>query len=583
MKPIKENSMSKWRTRALCGLAGAFVIAASASTASATATCGDLNTSGGRDAGDAVRLSLAINVGASTADCGASGSLQCGDLVKNGTLQVDDLVFMQQLLAGRTNQLLAPCTDFGTTLPCGATVPSQINANTIIPGPPACATVPSAIIDGPTFVNAGATLTVQPGAIVAGKPQPTTSGDPSVLVVARGGKINSAGLQNKPIVFTSTKAVVAGGAGGGLADWGGVELLGRGPVNFLGGTGNAEGLPLGQGIFGGNDPNDSSGVIRFTRVEFSGINITPDNELNVLTQNGVGRGTTLEFIQANAGGDDCFEWFGGTVRGRFLLATSCQDDNFDWQIGWTGGVQFGLTYQNQAINPTPVSGSNGFEADNSEFGFDLEPRSNPRMCNMTMIGTRQQPSGTGGGRAGALLRRGTAGKIYNTVLLDWTNGIQINDTATLNQACTGTGLKTTEPFLAVKNVKMFNSAGSGGDNSTGSAAGGPAGCPTADDLYNAWGTAGLIDPATNLGAGSDPQLGGVAEGTPGGITGTFPTTVDDRYFPAGGTLTSSTCGFETTEPDFFVAAPYIGAFKPGGSSGSGDNWLVGSWVNFSIQ
>src|SRR5512132_2858562 len=103
MKPIKENPMSKWRTRALCGLAGAFVIAAGASTASATATCGDLNTSGGRDAGDAVRLSLAINVGASTADCGASGSLQCGDLVKNGTLQVDDLVFMQQLLAGRTN------------------------------------------------------------------------------------------------------------------------------------------------------------------------------------------------------------------------------------------------------------------------------------------------------------------------------------------------------------------------------------------------------------------------------------------------------------------------------------------------
>jgi hypothetical protein len=316
-------------------------------------------------------------------------------------------------------------------------------------------------------------------------------------------------------------------------------------------------------------------------VEFSGINITPDNELNVLTQNGVGRGTTLEFVQANAGGDDCFEWFGGTIRGRFLLATSCQDDNFDWQIGYTGGVQFGLTYQNQAITPQPVSGSNGFEGDNSEFGFDLEPRSNPRMCNMTMIGTRQQSGGNSAGRKAANVRRGTAGRIYNTLFLDWTDGFDIDDTETLNQACTGGQLNPAG--LHVKNVKMFNSAGSGGDNSTGSASGGPAPCTTADATYNAWGTAGLIDPATNLGVGTDPQLGGVPEGTAGGITATFPTVVDDRYFPAAATLTSSTCGFEATEPDFFVAAPYIGAFEPGGSTGSGDNWLVGSWVNFSTQ
>src|SRR5512132_321969 len=103
--------MSKWRTRALCSLTGALVIAGGASTARATATCGDLNTSGARDAGDAVRLNLAINVGASAADCGASGSAQCGDLNKDTALDVTDLVFMVQLLAG-TNTLLAPCTGF---------------------------------------------------------------------------------------------------------------------------------------------------------------------------------------------------------------------------------------------------------------------------------------------------------------------------------------------------------------------------------------------------------------------------------------------------------------------------------------
>lgn len=569
--------MSKWRTRALCGLAGALLVAGGASTAFGTASCGDLNTSGARDAGDAVRLNLAINVGPSASDCGTSGSAQCGDLNKDGALDVADLVFMVQLLAG-TQTLLAPCTAFDDGgSQCGGNLPNQINANRVVKGTPSgCSSV--TFVDGPTFVNSGAVLTVEPGAIVAGK-KTSTSGDPSVLVIARGAKINAAGLATTPIVFTSDQALLVGGPGGNPADWGGVELLGRAPVNFPGGTGNAEGLPLGQGIFGGNEPNDSSGVIRFSRIEFSGITITPDNELNVLTQNGLGRGTTIDHVQANAGGDDCFEWFGGTIREKFLLATSCQDDNFDWQIGFTGGLQFGLTYQNMATGP--VSGSQGFEGDNSEFGFDLEPRSNPSFCNCTMIGARQQPGGGAAGRTGANIRRGTAGKIYNTLFMDWTNGaLKIDDTQTLNQACTAVGFKTAEPVLRVQAVKAFNTANGSGDQSSGGATGGPAFCPTADDLYNAWGTAGLIDPAVNTGAGTDPMLGGVPEGTAGGITGTFPTSLDDRYFPPLGTLAAAPCGLE---PDFFDPAPYVGAFKPGGSSGGGDNWLAGTWVNFGIH
>jgi hypothetical protein len=254
-------------------------------------------------------------------------------------------------------------------------------------------------------------------------------------------------------------------------------------------------------------------------------------------------------------------------------------------------------------SPQVVSGSQGFEGDNSEFGFELEPRSNPSFCNTTMIGARQQTGGNAAGRAAINTRRGTAGKIYNTLMMDWTNGFKIDDASTLNQACTGSGLKTTEPFLAVKNVKMFNVANGSADVSTGGASGGPAFCPTADDLYNRWGNAGLISPACNLGnAGctgggtpcscctgsgtgtcdaTDPQLGGVPEGTAGGITATFPSSVDDRYFPAAGTLSATPCGLE---PDFYdQTANYIGAFKPGGSTGSGDNWLVGSWVNFGIQ
>jgi hypothetical protein len=148
--------------------------------------------------------------------------------------------------------------------------------------------------------------------------------------------------------------------------------------------------------------------------------------------------------------------------------------------------------------------------------------------------------------------------------VSWTSArLDIDNTETLQQACDGGALKASEPRLRVQSVKCFNT---GADQSTGSATGGPAFCPTADDLYDAWGTAGLIDPANNTDPGTDPQLGGVAAGSPGGITGTFPTSVDDRYFPAGGTLTAAACGLE---PGFFDAAPYIGAFVPGGSTGGG--------------
>jgi hypothetical protein len=566
----KESGMRHRYTRALLGLAAALFVA-SAQHASAAATCGDLNGSGARDPGDAVRLNLAINVGVNPADCGNSGSLQCGDLNQDTNLNVQDLVFLVQLLSNQET-LLAPCTSFGT-VQCGGALSGQITANRVIQGPPACTSVTQ--VDGTTIVNPNIVLTIQPGARVAGK-KVSSDTTPSTLVFLRDSKINAPGTAAQPILFTSDQALAVGGPGADLGDWGGVVLLGRAPVNFPGGVGNAEGLPPGQGLFGGNEPNDSSGVIRFARIEFSGIEFSPDNELNVFTMNGLGRGTTIDHVQANAGFDDCHEWFGGTVRTKFLVSSSCRDDLFDWQIGWTGALQFGLAYQNAGIDNT--TGRHAIEADNNEFGFNNEPRSNPNICNLTAIGSVRQAAG--GGRSGANLRRGTAGKIYNTLFMDFGAGcLDIDNTETLQQACDAGALKATEPRLRVQNVKCFNT---GADQSTGSATGGPAFCPTADDLYDAWGAAGLIDPANNTDPGTDPELGGVPAGSPGGITATYPTVVDDRYFPALGDLGASNCGLE---PGFFEAAPYIGAFEPGGSTGGGDNWLVttGGWINFSVD
>src|SRR5262249_593098 len=156
----------------------------------------------------------------------------------------------------------------------------------------------------------------------------------------------------------------------------------------------------------------------------SGIIFSPDNELNVFTQNGIGRGTTVEYLQANVGNDDGIEWFGGNVNEKHLVSSGAQDDNFDWQIGFTASIQYGLSIHNATICSS--SGQNGFEGDNNEFGYDLLPRSNPNFCNMTMIGCRQNAAGPDCGPlgatvtgSGALLRRGTAGKISNAIIMDY--------------------------------------------------------------------------------------------------------------------------------------------------------------------
>jgi hypothetical protein len=136
-------------------------------------------------------------------------------------------------------------------------------------------------------------------------------------------------------------------------------------------------------------------VLRFVRIEFSGVVIGEANELNILTQNSLGRLSQLDHVQTNRGLDDCFEWFGGNVRGKFLVATACGDDGLDWQIGYQGqpdpaapqaAIQFALvTHDSASVASTRRARHRG---DNSEFGAALQPRSAPWLCNITAVGTR---------------------------------------------------------------------------------------------------------------------------------------------------------------------------------------------------
>ncbi len=292
------------------------------------------------------------------------------------------------------------------------------------------------LLRGFVTVEDGATLTIEPGTIIYGEKE--TKG---TLIIKRGGKIYANGTKERPIVFTSAQPVGQRATG----DWGGVIILGRAPINVPGGTAVIEGGLGDDGIYGGNDPDDSSGVFRYVRIEFPGIAYAPDNEINGLTLGAVGRKTLIEYVQVSYSGDDAFEWFGGTVNAKYLIAYKALDDDFDTDFGYSGKVQFAFSIREPSI--ADISGSNGFESDNDGSGTTNTPRTAPIFSNVTFIGPMPDTSFTGYNpnyKRGAHLRRSTRLNLYNSVIVGWPVGIFLDGSNVVNDARNDT--------LQIKNV-----------------------------------------------------------------------------------------------------------------------------------
>jgi len=276
------------------------------------------------------------------------------------------------------------------------------------------------VLRGAVFIPDGATLNIQAGTRVIGE-----SGSVGTLIVLRGGRLNAIGTREQPIVFTSDQPIGTRARG----DWGGIIINGRAPVNIEGGEGVGEGD---TGVYGGDDPNDNSGSLRYVRVEFAGVEFSPDNELNGIAFQGVGRGGSYEYIQVHMNRDDALEWFGGTADIKYAVASNAADDSFDWTFGWIGRAQF------VAIHQRGDDADNGIEADNNEFNNNLLPRSNPQIYNLTMCGDPDCNEGGESARA-ANLRRGTAFTIRNFLVTGFkTTGFQIEAGATVAQVESGT-------------------------------------------------------------------------------------------------------------------------------------------------
>jgi hypothetical protein len=282
------------------------------------------------------------------------------------------------------------------------------------------------VLRGVIIVADGGVLTLQAGTTVVG--ETATVG---TLLVERGGRIEAVGTASAPIVFTSDQPIGSRARG----DWGGLIINGRAPINTGEGTGEGD-----TGLFGGSDPNDNSGTLRYVRVEYAGTEFSPDNELNGIAFQGVGRGTTVDHVQVKHNKDDCVEFFGGTVDVKHLLVTSCGDDSIDWVLGWIGRVQYAIVQQ------SGDDADNGIEADNNGNNHDLLPRSSPTIFNLTMIG---DPDTIDGAESddGIEIRVGSGGIIRNFIVMGFKdNGIDVSDNATVAQMDSG-GLQFTHGIL----------------------------------------------------------------------------------------------------------------------------------------
>jgi hypothetical protein len=272
------------------------------------------------------------------------------------------------------------------------------------------------LLKGNIFVTNNAKLTIAPGTIILGDKVSKGS-----LIIERGSQLIAAGTAALPIVFTSSAPAGFRNYG----DWGGLVILGR-AINNQGANVNIEGITAGNlGQYGGTIDTDNSGTITYVRVEFAGIALSTDNELNGITLGSVGSGTTFNHVQVSYSGDDSFEWFGGKVNATHLVAYRGWDDDFDTDFGFSGKVQFAASFRDPDI--ADKSGSNVFESDNDGNGSTNTPLTSAIFANVTAFGplayARLSSGALSNGAVsanyqnGAHIRRNTALQIWNSIIV----------------------------------------------------------------------------------------------------------------------------------------------------------------------
>jgi len=379
------------------------------------------------------------------------------------------------------------------------------------------------ILNGGVFIGAKDSadntnsVTIDPGTRIIGI-------DQSVFGISRGAKIFAEGTPNAPIVFTGPNTASDPVQPGSSGDWGGLTINGKATINTCPNLGECTALGEGDsGTFGGADDHDSSGVLRYVRVQFAGILFTDENELNGIAFQGVGDGTVVENVQVHANADDGVEFFGGTVNAKNLVITSAEDDSVDWTHGFRGKLQNVLVIQDGNIE---IGADNGIEADNLEADNDASPRAQPWIANATFIGRSDTN--------GALFRRGTGVKVTNSIFTDFGSCIDVDSSATFTNAGTPPG--SLSGNLTMENT-ILNCA-----------------TPFVEEAGDPW----------TVQSWFEAQPGNMAMNP--GLNGPFPPA--DATYLHGYPIDKATFG------PFFNAVDYIGAFADDGTAAWTHGWTL---------
>jgi hypothetical protein len=311
------------------------------------------------------------------------------------------------------------------------------------------------------IIPSGVTLTVSPGAIIKG--DKATKG---VIIIQPGGKLLAVGTAAEPIVFTSSQNIGERDRG----DWGGIVWLGNAYVNQatrpsiegISPTQNYGTVDAAQADATVGSNTEDNGKLKYARIEYAGIELTPNNETNSLTMGALGSGTEIDYVQTSYGGDDAYEWFGGTVNGKHLVSLSTWDDDFDTDFGWRGNVQWGLVVRNPFF--ADQSGSTAFESDsqgNATAIGTVCTDANQAGCtrgvfsNITVLGPRDFNTGLGAAQNATRaisanftramhIRRRSSISIFNTFIAGFgassnLQGLEMDDAGTIANFTAGSG------------------------------------------------------------------------------------------------------------------------------------------------
>jgi hypothetical protein len=393
------------------------------------------------------------------------------------------------------------------------------------------------LLNGFVYVDNGATLTIEPGTIIKG--DLTNKGS---LIIRRGARIDARGTATQPIVFTSNQPAGSRAPG----DWGGIIICGNAPQN-LPGNPTIEGGVVAN--FGGTDPNDNSGFLQYVRIEFPGVAFLPNNEINGLTLGAVGAGTTIDHIQVSYSGDDSFEWFGGTVNAKYLIAHRGTDDDFDTDNGYSGKVQYGVALRDPAVGDFASGGvSNGFESDNDANGSTNAPQTSAVFSNMSIFvpsGTLASPYANSNAMH---IRRNSAESIFNSVFTGRPYGLLLDGATTQANAASG-ALALSNNVLASYATNRKARVNSG-------------------TTYNAKSFVGASNDTTATVAGLGLNADNYSLTAP-------------NFQPEALSMLATGAAFTNARlsSSFFDRVSYRGAFAP---NGAGANWATG-WTNFNPQ